>query len=137
MPSYYTYDERYPSTLNDPDAPPSVSWEDSRDWPKTYTVTAPNSGCQGYHPPAPVYQSSQPAMPQYYYGQAVNPPVRKAGDFQLISLPGPTDPLLRQRCILRPASSTRNWLAIQFLLQLHYSLLLYLLHSHTAIRNQL
>jgi hypothetical protein len=73
MPSYYTYDERHPSTLNDPDAPATVQWEDSRDWPRTYTVTSPNAGYQGYHPPAPVYQSSQPAQyQQYYYGQAVS-----------------------------------------------------------------
>lgn len=78
MPSYYTYDERYPSTLNDPDAPATVQWEDSRGWPRTYTVTRPNAEYQGYHPPAPVYQSSQPAQyQQYYYGQAVSTPSSK------------------------------------------------------------
>ena len=74
MPSYYTYDEHYPSAINQQRPAPPFEWEDTRDWPKTYTYVAPNTGYQGYHPPAPVYQSSQPATPQYYYNRMVRYP---------------------------------------------------------------
>lgn len=71
-PTYYTYDDQYPSALNTQRPPPAFEWEDPHDWPKTYTYVAPNTGHQGYHPPAPVYQSNQSNMPQYYH----NPMVR-------------------------------------------------------------
>jgi hypothetical protein len=71
-PSYYTYDEQYPSGLNTPGPSPAFEWEDTSEWPKTFTYNAPNTGYQGYHPPAPVYQSNQPAASQYYYNNQVS-----------------------------------------------------------------
>ena len=71
-PSYFTYDDQYPSALNAQGPSPAFEWEDTNDWPKAWTYTAPNTSYQGYHPAAPVYQSSQPAMPQYYYNNQVS-----------------------------------------------------------------
>jgi hypothetical protein len=35
-------------------------WESTNDWPKTFQYVA-NTGYQGLHPAAPVYQTNQPA----------------------------------------------------------------------------
>ena len=66
-PTYYKYGDPYPSTLNTPGPPPAFEWENTNDWPKVYTYVPPNRAFQGYHPPAPVYYSNQPGMPQYYH----------------------------------------------------------------------
>jgi hypothetical protein len=65
MPNYYTYQYPNPSALNDPGQ--GGHWEDPADWPRTYLYVSAHEGAQGIHPPAPVYQSNQPAQSATYY----------------------------------------------------------------------
>lgn len=71
-PTYYQYSDQKPSALNTPGPPPAFEEENTNDWPRVYTYVQPNIVYQGYHPPAPVYQSSQAAAPQYYYQNQVS-----------------------------------------------------------------
>lgn len=59
---YYNYTTN-PVTTNDPYA--TGHWENPDDWPKTFNYVA-KFGLQGLHPPAPVYQTNQPAQPAMY-----------------------------------------------------------------------
>lgn len=66
MPNFYNYQGLNPSALNGASA--AGHWEDPADWPRTfYYVSAADGTQQGIHPPAPVYQSNQPAQPAMYY----------------------------------------------------------------------
>ncbi|KAK4935258.1 hypothetical protein LTR10_023652 [Elasticomyces elasticus] len=65
MPNYYTYQNPYPSAL---DNTQSGHWENPDDWPRTFLyVSAYDGAQQGLHPPAPVYQSNQPSQQAMYY----------------------------------------------------------------------
>lgn len=61
---YYTYQNPNPSALNHPS---QGHWENPADWPRTFLYTSAHDGAQGIHPPAPVYQSTQPAQQALYY----------------------------------------------------------------------
>ncbi|ETI24484.1 hypothetical protein G647_03853 [Cladophialophora carrionii CBS 160.54] len=65
---FYTYNSLNPSAVNT--QPAAWHWEDPADWPRTYLYVSNQNGAQGIHPPAPVYQSNQPAQPTMYYFQA-------------------------------------------------------------------
>lgn len=69
MPTYYNYGEHNASALNDPNA---GHWEDSTDWPRTFRYIPTYDGSQGYHPPAPVYQSQPQKPTMYYYAHNVS-----------------------------------------------------------------
>ena len=64
MPTFHTYQNPNPSALNNPS---QGHWEDPRDWPRTYLYISAHDGAQGIHPPAPVYQTSQPSQQAMYY----------------------------------------------------------------------
>ncbi|KAJ9500139.1 hypothetical protein H2202_004530 [Exophiala xenobiotica] len=65
MPNYYNYQSLYPSSLNDPRN--AGHWENPADWPRTFYYVSADGTQQGIHPPAPVYQSNQPAQQRMYY----------------------------------------------------------------------
>jgi hypothetical protein len=60
---YYDY-TRNPPIQNPPHM--NSHFESTSDWPKTFDYVA-NLGYQGLHPPAPVYQTNQPAQQNMYY----------------------------------------------------------------------
>ena len=63
---YYDYLSATGSKRNDPDW---VAVDQPNSAPKTFKYL-PSSEIQGIHPPAPIYQSNQPAQPaapMYYY----------------------------------------------------------------------
>lgn len=64
---FYTYDRLNPSALNT--NPAAWQWENPADWPRTYLYVSNQGDAQGIHPPAPVYQSNQPAQQAMYYFQ--------------------------------------------------------------------
>ncbi len=64
---FYTYDPLNPSAVNT--NPAAWHWENPADWPRTYLYVSNQGGTQGIHPPAPVYQSNQPAQQAMYYFQ--------------------------------------------------------------------
>ncbi|KAJ4502456.1 hypothetical protein HRR83_005551 [Exophiala dermatitidis] len=64
MPNFYTYQNPNPSALNEGN---QGHWEDPADWPRTFLYVSAHEGAQGIHPPAPVYQSNQPAQQNMYY----------------------------------------------------------------------
>lgn len=62
---YYDYKSN-PVVKNEP----GKTWhiEQPSDWPKTFDYVS-NIGFQGLHPPAPIYQTNQPAQQNMYYFQ--------------------------------------------------------------------
>lgn len=68
-PTYYTYKDPYPATLNHPNA---VQLESKEDWPKTYRYNPNRYSTQGIHPPAPVYNAQRQAVQSWYYGGQVS-----------------------------------------------------------------
>lgn len=72
-PTYYTYKDPFPATLNHPYA---VQAESKADWPKSYRYNPNHTSMQGIHPPAPVYTANQPAPSSWYYhGNQVCAPI--------------------------------------------------------------
>lgn len=67
MPPYYTYQDPYPTTPQDPYA---VAWDNPASWPKAYDYVA----SQGLHPPGPVYQLNQGQPGQWPFGYGQNLP---------------------------------------------------------------
>jgi hypothetical protein len=64
---FYTYRDPIPSAVNI--QPAAWHWEDPADWPRTFLYVSNPGDFQGIHPPAPVYQSNQPAQSTMYYFQ--------------------------------------------------------------------
>lgn len=60
---YYDYTTN-PVTQTNPNS--TGHWESIRDWPKTFQYVA-KTDFQGLHPPAPVYQTNQPAQQAMYF----------------------------------------------------------------------
>ena len=69
LPTYYTYQDPYPATLNDSNV---VQLETRPNWPKLYSYNSSNYATQGIHPPAPVYNAQQQVGQSWYYSGQVS-----------------------------------------------------------------
>src|SRR5262245_16940113 len=93
MPDYYSYQPPNPSLLN---LPTQGHWENPADWPRTFLYVSNSGNGQGIHPPAPVYQSTQPAQQAMYYFTVSN------SDFSISFFLTP----VRVAQMLRPATTS-------------------------------